>query len=98
MEFIGPRPSELEKMREGSYIAEVLPYINDEIEGMIKVTRTRIFASITDGTYTIEKGDSAWRELYAYYRLIKRLETKIRVGRHVGGKVSESMTIGDSND
>ncbi len=97
MEYIGPQPEELDKISEGSYIAGVMPYVRAEIEGMIKTTRTRIFTAITSGSYTIEQGDSAWRELYAYHRLLKRLETKVRMGQYAGGKVAKDMTIGGND-
>jgi hypothetical protein len=97
-EFIGPSPEELEKISTGSYISGVLPYIRQEIEAMTAAVRSRIFMAIRDGTFTPEMAEGAWREVYGYSRLVKRLETHIRVGQQVGGRVADHMTIGDFND
>lgn len=94
-EFIGPSPDELEKISTGSYISGVLPYIRQEINAMSAAVRARIFMAIRDGTFTAEMAESAWREVYGYSRLVKRLETHIRVGQQVGGRVADQMEIGD---
>jgi hypothetical protein len=95
MEFIGPKPEELEKVGTASYISGVLPYIREEIEAMSGVVRSRIFMAIRDGTFTPAMAESAWREVYGYSRLLKRMETHIRVGQHVGGQVATHMEIGE---
>jgi len=97
-EFIGPDPADLEKVHSGSYISSVMPFVRIEIEGMMSTVRTRVFTAIRDGSYTPELGDMAWREIYGYHRLIKRLETTVKVGQHVGERVTEHMIIGDPHD
>ncbi len=93
-----PTPEDLEKVHSGSYIASVLPFVKDEIVGMMGTVQNKVFAAIRDGSYTPEIGDSAWREAYGYYRLMKRLESKVKVGQHVGEKVAKHMKLGGPHE
>ncbi len=93
----GPNMQELEKIEHASYISGIMPQVRLELNAMIRVAQTRVFTAMREGTYTAEFGDNTWREIYAYDRLLKRLDTTVRVGQHVGGKVASNMTIGDPN-
>ena len=97
-EFLGPDPADLEKVGAGSHIASILPFVETELEGMMRAVQIQVFASIRKGEYTAERGDNAWREMYGYYRLMKRLATTARIGQHVGEKIADTMTIGDPHD
>ena len=97
-EFVGPDPDDLAKVSAGSHISSILPFVEVELEGMMNAVKVKVFASIKKGTCTAEAGDDAWREMYSYYRLMRRLSTTVRVGQHVGEKIAETMTIGDPHD
>ncbi len=92
-----PTFNDLEKVSRASYISEVMPYVRTELEAMISSVQAQVFAKMRDGKYTMQDGDNAWREIYAYDRLLRRLETTVRIGQHVGGQVAEHMKIGDTN-
>ena len=97
-EFLGPDPDDLEKVDAGSHIASILPFVETELDGMMHTVQVQVFAAIRKGTYTAEMGDNAWREMYGYYRLMKRLGTTARIGQHVGEKIADTMKIGDPHD
>ncbi len=97
-EFLGPDPSDLAKVGASSHISSVLPFVETELEGMMHSVQVQVFAAIRTGTYTAEMGDHAWREMYSYYRLMKRLATTVRVGQHVGEKIANQLTIGEPHD
>ena len=65
---------------------------------MMHAVKVSVFAAIRKGNYTAELGDNAWREMYGYYRLMKRLGTTVRIGQHVGEKIADTMKIGEAND
>ena len=96
-EFLGPDPADLEKVNAGSHISSILPFVEAELEGMMNTVKVQVFAAIKKGTYTAEVGDNAWREMYGYYRLMRRLSTTVRVGQHVGEKIATTMTIGEKH-
>ncbi len=97
-EFLGPDPSDLEKVDASSHISSILPFVKTELDGMMHTVQVRVFTAIRKGTYTAEMGDNAWREIYGYHRLMKRLETTVQVGQHVGEKIAAEMTIGEPHD
>ncbi len=96
-EFHGPDPADLVKVDASSHIASILPFVETELDGMMRTVQVHVFAAIRKGTYTAEVGDNAWREMYGYYRLMRRLGTTARIGQHVGEKISEAMTIGETH-
>ncbi len=96
-EFLGPDPADLENVSASSHISSILPFVETELEGMMRAVQVQVFAAIRKGTYTAEIGDNAWREMYGYYRLMKRLNTTARIGQHVGEKIANTMTIGETH-
>ena len=96
-EFLGPDPADLVKVDASSHIASILPFVETELDGMMRAVQVQVFAAIRKGEYTAEMGDNAWREMYGYYRLMKRLETTVRIGQHVGEKIANQMTIGETH-
>jgi hypothetical protein len=51
--------------------------------------------AIREGEFTPEMAESAWREVYGYSRLLKRLEAHVRVGQHIGEQNADKLAIGD---
>ncbi len=96
-EFLGPDPADLEKVSASSHITSILPFVETEIDGMMHAVQVQVFAAIRKGTYAAEMGDNAWREMYGYYRLMKRLGTTAKIGQHVGEKITDQMTIGETH-
>ena len=96
-EFAGPDPADLVKVDASSHIASILPFVETELDGMMRAVQVQVFAAIRKGTYTAEVGDNAWREMYGYYRLMKRLGTTVRIGQHVGEKIADTLTIGETH-
>ncbi len=96
-EFLGPDPADLEKVGAGSHIASILPFVETELDGMMRTVQMQVFAALRRGDYTPEMGDNAWREMYGYYRLMRRLGTTARIGQHVGEKIANQMTIGETH-
>ncbi len=96
-EFVGPDPADLVKVDASSHIASILPFVETELDGMMRAVQVQVFAAIRKGTYTAETGDNAWREMYGYYRLMKRLGTTVRIGQHVGEKIADTLTIGETH-
>ncbi len=96
-EFVGPDPADLVKVDASSHISSILPFVETEIDGMMHTVQVQVFSAIRKGTYTVEMGDIAWREMYGYYRLMKRLNTTARIGQHVGEKIANTMKIGETH-
>lgn len=90
-------PRDLDRINNAAYISGALPYIRAEIESMVKSVQTRVFAAMRDDTYSPELADGAWRELHAYARLIKRLESSVRIGQSTGDQLKDEMTGADPN-
>lgn len=87
----GPTPDQLDKISSGAHIASVLPFVQAEIEGMMDAVRARVFAALNDGTFDANMAEAAWREIHGYHRLLKRLETRVKVGNSVGQRVAKQL-------
>lgn len=85
----GPTPEELALFADGAKIRNLMPYISREVAAMKKAVETRVYTAIAQGTFTPEHAHTAWLELNAYDRLLKRLETHVKIGLDAGTKLGE---------
>lgn len=65
-----------------------LPYLQKEVDGMAKAVENRVFTSITQGTFSPDQAYQAWLEVHAMKRMVKRLETQVKVGQSQGAKAT----------
>lgn len=94
MVISGPSPEDLRLMSNGAKMASALPYIESEIGRMVSLTKTQALKHLADNTLTPEMALSAWREIASYERLLKRLQTHVKVGISAADRV-DPQPIGD---
>lgn len=89
------KPEELAEIRNGARVANMLPYVEDEIERMQKTLKTKTFELVRKGELTPERAVHAWMELYSYDRLLRTFRTKVKMGESAGEKTATELKIGD---
>lgn len=75
--------AEASALRRSAYLADSLPEVNRELDGMTRSTMTKAFKAIRAGTLTPQEAMSYWMELFSYDRLSARLNEQAAVARTV---------------
>lgn len=88
-------PSDLLAIKAGAEIMEAMPYVQTEIEGMIKTVQTRAYTAIRKGTMTPDVAIDLWMEANAYDQLLKKLTTRVTVAHSMADKHQQTINEGD---
>lgn len=99
MKLVGPTPEELKLVSDGAAYALVLPQITEDIGRMIKAVQNQVFTAILHKNLTPEMAYQAWMEVYSHNKLLKSMETRVKVGTSTADDIAPHMniTIGDDN-
>lgn len=84
-------PSDLSKVTEGAYLASLLPYLEGEVERQENLIIRRVIGMHEKGELTPDGALSAWMELIALRKLLKGLDTRVRVGQSAAERVAPEM-------
>lgn len=97
--FVGPDPSQLRAVSDGAAYGLVLPQIRADIETMKRGVQNQIFTAIRNKTLTPEVAYSAWMEVYSADKLLKNMETRVKVGASTAEDIAPFMklTTGEPN-
>ena len=91
--IVGPKPHELRAVSEGAAYKLAMPQIREDIDQMNRAVKNRIFTKIRDLSLTPEVAYAAWLELYSNEKLLKNMETRVRVGESTGEEIAPLMKI-----
>lgn len=91
----GPTPADLRAMSQGAQFAALMPELEAQVSKLQKEVQARVYAAIRDGTLTDEAAKLAWIELYTQAGLLRKLATKVNLGRGVGEMFADHMKIGE---
>lgn len=95
---IGPEPEQLRAVSDGAAYGLVLPQIRQDIEKMIRAIQNQMFTAIRNKTLTPEVAYSAWMEVYAADKLLKNMETRVKVGLSTAEDIAPFMKIPTTGD
>jgi len=87
----GPDPIDMGKMVDGARLANMLPYLEAEIQRMITTLENRVFQALELKELTPEQALYAWMEKASYRHLLKRLTTRVRIGQTAGERIAPHM-------
>ena len=79
------------KAQAGARIAGMLPYLAKELGGMEAAVVARVFQDLETGVLTPEKAIQAWIEVRQLRKLLKRLETHIKIGQTAGQRAKPEL-------
>jgi len=82
-------------MSKGAQFAAMMPELEMEVGRLTKEVQNRVFAAIRDGTLTDEAAKMAWMEVYAAFMLVRKFNTKVKLGVSVGETFADQMKIGE---
>lgn len=91
----GPNIDAMAKVNDGARIAHMLPDMEREIGSLMHTVETRMYQAIANGSLTPEAAVTAWHEMAAYRNLLKRYQTRVKVGESVAETHKRSFTIGE---
>lgn len=87
-------PEDVSLAQTGARIAYVLDDIRDNLEAEDKAVLNGAFKAIMNGGMTPDTAVQILYQLYANWKLIKRLETRVATGQAAGADVAPHLTIG----
>jgi hypothetical protein len=90
-------PDDLALAQTGARIAYVLDDIKDQLEAEDRAVLNGAYNSIMKGGFTPEQALHTLYQLYANWKLVKRLETRVATGKAAGADVAPHLTIGAQN-
>lgn len=90
-----PTPDQMARIADGARMAHMLPYLKDSIQKQMNAVQTRVFAAITNGTFTPEQAYAAWYEMNANHNMLKRVTVHVTLGTAAAETHSETLTIGE---
>ena len=82
---------DLSAIRDGAFIAGVMPNLDAEVAAMDRALETRTLSALERGELTPEAALSAWIEKSAYRKLLNRFRQKIAYGQALGQKSAEKL-------
>ena len=84
---------EFANIKQGVVLEGFMPYLEMEVEKMVKGLENKTFSAINAGTLTPEVALSAWMERYALKRLLTSFEQRINVGQTVASLNARNLDI-----
>lgn len=93
--IVGPTPKELGEAGRGARLAGILPDLEFEINKFALEVENRVFAAIQTGEFNAQMAESAWMEMYAFKRLLRRFKTHVTMGVSTGEKIAPQMKLGE---
>lgn len=93
--MIGPTPDQLKEISNSAKFSAFLPYLREEIDRLKKNVEARVFAALRNDTFSPVMADSAWREIYAFDRLLKSFETRVTMAEAAGHRLAQDLTHGE---
>lgn len=85
-------PENLAAITEGARIAQMLPYLAEEVAKMERAVENRVFEAIRTGELTGQMAVSAWMEKRSLRGLLAKMEQKVRLGQSVGQRHQELLS------
>lgn len=68
--------AEVDAQMTHAQLNSLLPLLEGDISKLMAAVQSRVFGALRDGSYTMDLGDNAWREIYAYHQLFRHYKTR----------------------
>jgi hypothetical protein len=91
------KPSDASSIRDQAYIAEMLPFIQAETDKAIAALETRVFQQLRENTLTPDMALTAWMQKAAHLDVVRRLNTRVRVGTSIAERNLDVLNQGVTN-
>lgn len=92
-----PDEKDLERLSDGAKLANLLPYLEAEIDKMEEGLINRVLGKMNKGELTPEEALSAWSQFSAYRTLRKRFSSKVRMGQSAAARVKPELDEEDQD-
>ena len=92
-EGAGPQPSQMRAVSDGAAYGLVLPQIREDFAQMVRAIQNQIFTMIRTKTLTPEIAYQAWMEVYSHEKLLKNMETRVKVGASTAEEITPFMNL-----
>jgi hypothetical protein len=77
---------DLAAIRHGAELQSIQPYMEHEINGLMKAVVSFVLGAVNTGSLTPEVAFAKWVEYVSYVKLQQKIKQRIEVGRSIGEK------------
>lgn len=84
-------PKELQKVREGSELAALLPYLEAIVAEMERAIDNKMKSAQVAGDLTPAKAQEAWIEKLALKKILTKVAQKVNMGVSAGERAAPNM-------
>lgn len=86
-----PDPTELALAGDAAVLVNFMPYLRAEVDKMQRDVESRAYAGLRDHSLTPEQALSLWREKLAAADLLRRFDTRIKMGHTMAVKHTDAL-------
>lgn len=85
------QPDELTTVAEQARLATMLPYLREETERALATLVNKTLKALDANTLTPELALYAWMEYRAQYMLLRKVETRVDIGRTTAERLAPKL-------